>query len=65
MAHRGPEFSAPPCPHSDAAGAFALGALSRRDREDFVAHLDSCPPCDTEVDSLLPVVRLLDTVRPR
>ncbi|MCU1686606.1 MAG: hypothetical protein JWQ81_7345 [Amycolatopsis sp.] len=64
MAHREPESAEAPCLYADTAGAFVLCALSRDGRDDFVAHLDTCPRCDSDVEELLPVVRLLDTARP-
>lgn len=70
MAHRGKEPAAPSsrpvsgCPYVEATGAFVLGALSPCDLEDFVAHLQTCPRCDSEVGDLLAVVRVLDAVEP-
>ena len=60
-----PDADTAACHRFHTAGPFVLGALTRRDREDFVAHLESCKTCDTEVDELLSVVRLLDTLLPR
>ena len=40
--------------HADAA-AYALGALSESETAAFEAHLDNCPQCQQELDSLVSV----------
>lgn len=42
-----------------ALGAYALGQLSEEERAGLEAHLEGCPGCRAEADSLLGVARLL------
>ena len=64
VSHRGLDSTAA-CPFGRDVGAFVLVALSTSEREDFVGHLDTCPRCEREVASLIPVVRALDTITQR
>ena len=45
-------------------GAYVLGALSTKDNRAFSAHLPSCAPCQTELDELAGITRLLDLLDP-
>jgi len=45
-------------------GAYALGDLSEQERAGLEAHLEGCPGCRAEVDSLLGVARLLPYADP-
>lgn len=51
------------CPRTIETGAYLLNGLSKRERADFVRHLDTCPNCRREVADLLPAARLLDQIR--
>lgn len=41
-------------------GAFALDALSERERTRFLTHLASCPPCRRELTALQAASSALD-----
>ncbi len=45
-------------------GAYALGQLSEEERRGLAAHLEGCPACRAEADSLLAVARLLPHADP-
>lgn len=47
------------CRRIDMAAAWASGGLTQRQRELFGAHLDKCPECRSEVDSLQKTLLLL------
>lgn len=59
-----PAIAAPKCPRETTA-AFLLAALNTQERNEFVIHLQTCHLCDTEIESLLPVLRMLDILRDR
>jgi hypothetical protein len=48
----------------EALGAYALGHLSEGERASLEAHLDGCPDCRTEADSLLAVAKRLPHADP-
>jgi hypothetical protein len=48
----------------EALGSYALGHLADEERAGLEAHLDGCPGCRAEVDSLLAVARLLPHADP-
>jgi Putative zinc-finger len=48
----------------EALGAYALGHLSGEERASLEAHLEGCPGCRAEADSLLAVSRLLPHADP-
>jgi len=48
----------------EALGAYALGHLSAEERAGVEAHLEGCPDCRAETDSLLTVARLLPHADP-
>lgn len=53
------------CRHwKEALGAYALGHLSEQERNGIEAHLEGCPACRAEADSLLAVSRLLPHADP-
>jgi len=53
------------CRHwKEALGAYALGHLSEQERTGLEAHLEGCPACRAEADSLLAVSRLLPHADP-
>lgn len=53
------------CRHwKEELGAYALGHLSGEERNVVEAHLEGCPACRAEVDSLLAVSRLLPHADP-
>jgi len=47
------------CPVSLCLGAYALGSLTGREREDVAAHLRDCAPCRDELAGMAGVVGLL------
>jgi anti-sigma-K factor RskA len=49
---------------NDAAGAYVLGAMPAREREDFESHLATCPECQAEVDELRPAAEALPMASP-
>jgi hypothetical protein len=49
----------------EALGAYALGHLAEEERVSLEAHLEGCPGCRAEVDSLLAVARLLPHADPQ
>src|SRR5262245_29359864 len=49
---------------ADAAGAYVLGAMTPREREDFEHHLASCPACREDVDELRPAAEALPMASP-
>lgn len=44
-------------------GAFLTGGLTESEHREMASHLLSCPTCDPELVSLVPVVALLESVR--
>ncbi|HEY2334610.1 MAG TPA: zf-HC2 domain-containing protein [Solirubrobacterales bacterium] len=48
----------------EALGAYALGHLGKEERVSLEAHLEGCPGCRREVDSLLTVAALLPHADP-
>lgn len=53
------------CRHwKESLGAYALGHLSGEERAGIEAHLEGCPACRAEADSLLAVARLLPHADP-
>ncbi len=48
----------------ESLGAYALGHLSEDERAGIEAHLEGCPDCRAELESLAPVVRLLPLADP-
>jgi hypothetical protein len=48
----------------ESLGAYALGHLSDDERAGIEAHLEGCPDCRAELESLAPVVRLLPLADP-
>jgi hypothetical protein len=53
------------CRHwKEELGAYALGHLSEEDRSSLEAHLEGCPACRAEADSLFAVSRLLPHADP-
>ena len=61
------DVPAPPrCTHDlhEDVGAYVLGALGDADARRFETHLASCPACPRELDDLLGVRMLLDSVDP-
>jgi putative zinc finger protein len=53
------------CRHwREALGAYALGHLSEQERAGVEAHLEGCPACRAEADSLLAISRLLPHADP-
>lgn len=53
------------CRHwKEELGAYALGHLSDEERASLEAHLEGCPACRAEADSLLAVSRLLPHADP-
>jgi Putative zinc-finger len=53
------------CRHwKEALGAYALGHLSNAEKAGLEAHLEGCPSCRAEADSLLAVSRLLPHADP-
>jgi anti-sigma-K factor RskA len=49
---------------ADAAGAYVLGAMPARERDDFESHLATCPECQAEVDELRPAAEALPMASP-
>src|SRR5262245_20810545 len=45
-------------------GAYALGQLSERERTALEAHLDGCPDCRAEAESLRAVAQLMPLADP-
>ena len=53
------------CRHwKEELGAYALGHLSEEERSSLEAHLEGCPTCRAEADSLLAVSRMLPHADP-
>lgn len=53
------------CRHwKEELGAYALGHLSEEERSSLEAHLEGCPDCRAEADSLLAVSRMLPHADP-
>lgn len=53
------------CRHwKEALGGYALGHLSGEERASVEAHLEGCPACRAEADSLMAVARLLPHADP-
>jgi anti-sigma factor RsiW len=50
------------CPRTIAIGAFVLGALDRRERDELARHVESCPLCRAELDRLGGLPRLLSSL---
>src|SRR5215475_2154390 len=48
----------------ESLGAYALGHLSDDERAAIEAHLEGCPDCRAELDSLVSVARLLPLADP-
>jgi anti-sigma-K factor RskA len=48
----------------DAAGAYVLGAMPSRERDEFEAHLATCAVCQEEVDDLRPAAEALPMASP-
>jgi anti-sigma-K factor RskA len=48
----------------DAAGAYVLGAMPGREREEFEVHLTTCTTCQAEVDDLRPAAEALPMASP-
>lgn len=48
----------------ESLGAYALGHLSPEERVSLEAHLEGCPECRAEADSLAPIARLLPHADP-
>jgi anti-sigma-K factor RskA len=49
---------------TDAAGAYVLGAMPARERQDFESHLATCPECQADVDDLRPAAEALPMASP-
>jgi hypothetical protein len=52
------------CEWRESLGAYALGHLSADERAGIEAHLDGCPECRAEADSLSGVARLMSYADP-
>jgi anti-sigma-K factor RskA len=48
----------------DAAGAYVLGAMPARERDEFESHLTTCTTCQAEVDELRPAAEALPMASP-
>ena len=48
----------------DAAGAYVLGAMPAREREQFESHLATCTTCQADVDELRPAAEALPMASP-
>lgn len=48
----------------DVAGAYVLGAMAARERDEFEAHLATCATCREEVDELRPAAEALPMASP-
>jgi anti-sigma-K factor RskA len=48
----------------DSAGAYVLGAMPARERQDFESHLATCPDCQADVDDLRPAAEALPMASP-
>jgi anti-sigma-K factor RskA len=48
----------------DAAGAYVLGAMPARERDEFESHLTTCTTCQAEVDDLRPAAEALPMASP-
>jgi hypothetical protein len=48
----------------ESLGAYSLGHLEGEEREAFEAHLEGCPECQTEVESLRGIAELLPKADP-
>jgi hypothetical protein len=53
------------CPYTLSVGAFVLGALETRERDDMLRHLPGCDLCREEVVDLAPLPGLLNLIRTR
>jgi anti-sigma-K factor RskA len=49
---------------ADAAGAYVLGAMPAREREEYERHLAACPACQAEIDELRPAAEALPMASP-
>jgi anti-sigma-K factor RskA len=49
---------------ADAAGAYVLGAMPARERQEFESHLATCPECQADVDDLRPAAEALPMAAP-
>ena len=49
---------------ADAAGAYVLGAMAGREREEFEGHLATCAICRDDVDELRPAAEALPMASP-
>jgi anti-sigma-K factor RskA len=49
---------------ADAAGAYVLGAMPAREREQFESHLATCATCQADVDELRPAAEALPMASP-
>jgi anti-sigma-K factor RskA len=49
---------------ADAAGAYVLGAMTPRERDEFEHHLATCPACRDDVDELRPAAEALPMASP-
>jgi anti-sigma-K factor RskA len=49
---------------ADAAGAYVLGAMTARERDEFEHHLALCPTCREDVDELRPAAEALPMASP-
>jgi anti-sigma-K factor RskA len=49
---------------ADSAGAYVLGAMTPRERDEFEHHLATCPACREDVDELRPAAEALPMASP-
>jgi anti-sigma-K factor RskA len=49
---------------ADVAGAYVLGAMPAREREEFETHLATCAACQADVDELRPAAEALPMASP-
>jgi len=49
---------------ADAAGAYVLGAMAPRERDEFEQHLATCPACREDVEELRPAAEALPMASP-
>jgi anti-sigma factor RsiW len=49
---------------ADAAGAYVLGAMPARERQEYELHLTVCPACQADVDELRPAAEALPMASP-
>ena len=49
---------------ADSAGAYVLGAMAPREREEFERHLATCPACREDVEELRPAAEALPMASP-